>query len=442
MKCLIVCREEPSKWVDEYLPDVWPYLLNVLGKPLVEYNLDLCQIAGVEQVRISSDMGVGEIEKVCENGSRWGLSLSYCMNLPEDNLEKIIAKNASFCKGDDLLVLDGFFFVEYCKNSLSLSKLTQSGEPAQLRCAGGELMFLPQRCVEAREWGEIYESVDGLELRELESIGDYYNLTFDILRNHSDDYVVPGYSGEADVFVGRNVELPKNVQIEKPVFIGDNVNLKGDVCIGPNVVVESNVVIDSGTVVQNSIIAGNSYLGSELEIDGKIVSKNNLIEPSCGVLLHLDENYLASEINGDVVFSLSQKVVHYALAACIAIVQLVPYLLLVGFSSKNPEASGFINGVFRRLSLDKFPLVCATLGGKSYLVGHNITCEFPPSWRRKKEMPFFNQGAFCYSDTSGKELEYEQVWLDDLYYCGNMSLWLDVKIVLKTLLKRLVFIGG
>ena len=97
---------------------------------------------------------------------------------------------------------------------------------------------------------------------------------------------------------------------------------------------------------------------------------------------------------------------------------------------------GVLERVFFKLSLDKLPLLMEVLKGHLHLVG---APPIPVATGRMflTELPLYHPAVFSYSEMLGDDAEVNQGQIDELCYCHNASLALDMKIMFTTVANRL-----
>ncbi|MDD4310375.1 MAG: hypothetical protein PHO32_08350, partial [Candidatus Cloacimonetes bacterium] len=186
MRCLIYANNPELSWLRECFPDVDPYLLKIVNKPLLEYGLDLVSLMGVTDLRIVSDSSLKAMENYFKDGAKWGMKISYALARQEDTLKDVYLKNYSFCKEDDLLFWNGFFFVDYdsrtIKSSLDFSQSFCCNSPTP------RLTFLRKGERFGSPMPEREKGITCLRINEVASVTDYYKLSMEILTEKNKNY--------------------------------------------------------------------------------------------------------------------------------------------------------------------------------------------------------------------------------------------------------------
>lgn len=458
MRCLIYAKSKDTTWLKDYFPDVEAYLLKIVNKPLLEYAMDFLSLMGVCETRIVSDSSIKQIESFIGDGAQWGVKTSFSLAYPGDSLKSVYLKNYSFCKEDDLLIWNGFFFLQYDREQMS-----------QLRNISGKFYTCDKRIIHLPRGDKLTDltSSDNLDIspflsHDIGNIMDYYNLCMSILTKHNDKYVLPGYSNEKDTFVGYNLIYPHSSELHPPIMLGNNCRFERKTLVGSNSIIGNNVIIDENTCVTNSIIYDNTYIGRDLDIESKIVYKASLINALNGEIIHINDKTLIAQVELGIVTTLFNRSVQRVLAFILFAFMLLPWLVLFlpyrlfhrrirseRLLNRNMNTKAFIDEdklsatkwgkMTLRLSLDKFDQVCdAALLGNIYLVGNRLLTNTLKHRKLVGDLPVYNPGAFSLAesvkaDNADAELFYE------LEYIDRISTHHNVKILARALFRRLFY---
>ncbi len=464
MKCLVYCPVEHTEWMKDFFPNIHPYFLKILNKPLLEYYIDFCVLNKISEIRVVKSSTSREMEKYFRDGMQWGVDISYNLARPGDNLSKVILKNSSFCKDSDLLVIYGFNFLNFKKDSRNINFFAKQDENKSVRSADSAVYFLKKTKNPADiDLTKIKEDANaGFSITHLDGIKTYYDLSMNIFTNRSDDYFLPGYNNEPGVYIGRNVIYnPNSVTLKKPIMIGDNVQIRDNTLIGPNSVLGNNIIIDSSSTIIKSIIYEQSYIGSDLEFNEKIVFKNQLINPDTGGSIEVVDKFFVSSIEKNIISRSVRKMVHGFFALMIIILYFLPYLFFLIFGRSKyikPEKreyyiskdknikkllhwkilrSTFKSRMFIRFSLDKYPLYFEVLTGNLLLAGNCILPKEPRSSKFISKMPVYFPGVFDFPGMLLSCPDDDEFEIHELYYCHHTNFKMNLKIIKRTLLSRL-----
>lgn len=457
MKCLIYANTQEADWLKSFFPDIEPFLLKIANKPLLEYILDLVVLMGVDEVRIVSDGSIKQIEQLIGSGSKWGCSISYSFARPQDSINKVYAKNLSFCQADDLIIWNGFFFAFYhrdqVKSNFKLDQASYLGEQKRL-------ILLPKGS-HLKEVKPINCSAgECMQTKDILGITDYFQLSMEILKERSQEYVLPGYGKEKGIFLGSNLVYPRSCELKPPIMIGNNCSFQRQTLVGPNSIIGNNVIIDENSCVNDSIVYDNTYVGRDLDLDHKIVYKGHLISGLSGESIHITDKLLVSQVELGIVTSFFNRFVQRILAIVLLLLQLVPWLILFMpyclimkcprterilsksmkprfFYDTEPLAQNLWGRFLIRLSLDKFDqILSAALGGSLFLVGNRLFANSVKHRNLITQLPVYNPGAFSLSECmKAPSLDVEAFY--ELEYIDKVSTLFNLRILFNFLWHRL-----
>lgn len=460
MKCLIFARINNLTWIEEYFDKTNPYLLKFVNKPLLEYFIDFCSTLQISDIKIVSNVATTDIKDYFKDGKKWGVEIDYNIAKPEDTLKKVILKNYSFCKDNDVLIISDFFFLEY-----DITLLTKKKEEI--------INYIKLNKTKYLQIMERGSSVKEIELEMLPSENDYYNvnlisnvmdyfkLSIDILENRCCHYVLPGYSSEPRTYLGMNVTYPKSVTIDTPVMIGNNVRLGEMVGIGKNSIIGDNIIIEALSNVSNSIVYSDSFVGSDLEIDNKIIYHNKLISGKTGEVIIMSDDYLISSISKDREIGKIQQTFHIIVALIQILIQTIPFILVSPFlllihkkynltqkyylsknrsikrmfSVDNARKHPFIKFI-KKFSLDKYPYLFYVISGKLLLVGNKLYTMTSKHKKLITNLPYYTPGVYSYWESLNQGFNSEEE-IHELYYINNNSFWSNLYIYCKITFLRL-----
>ena len=461
MKCIINCSAASADWVREYFPQTHPYMLKIANKPLLEYYIDFCSLMGVHQIRLIMEEPDVSIDRYFMGGAQWNMEISYGFTRSCDDLDDIIEKNRNFIGGSNLLLLSDYIFLRYDKEVNYHNTLRRTSSWKLVSDDGGGMRYL-----HADDVGKKIASLEleqyktgRIDLVKIDSIKKYYHINMILLYETANDYILPCYNNEEGFYIGHNVSMDRHCMVKKPTMLGDNIQLEDFSSVGPGAIIGSNVMISSGTTVENSIIYECSYLGEHLEFRNKIVHKNKVINPLTGESIELVDDFLLSEVNTDFLATGVKLMRCKALALFLYILMLPFYLigrLCCGVKKQNRTfyldrvkqvvelpcftvpKDGMRQRLFFKFSLDKVPLLAKTISGKLHLIGNSPCPEDESFHDMVLDLPWYRPAVFSYSEMLGHEnyQDFEHI-IHELFYCHHETPWLNIKIIIKSLVQRI-----
>ncbi|MCK4957275.1 MAG: hypothetical protein KAS49_06530 [Candidatus Cloacimonetes bacterium] len=454
MKCLIKCSDVESSWVAKLMPGLYPQFLRILNKPLLEYFIDFCALNGIVDLRIVKSDPSGKMEHHFQKGPQKGLNISYEMLKTDDSLAKILKKNSKFCADDDLLIIDGFFFLNYHCRYIDMAELDRNTPASMNGGLAEDIYFLPKNYnFSELDFNSEERIFSDLSITQLDTVNNYYQLSMDILENKSDNYFLPGYSNQLGEFVGRNVVFHSHrTKFDKPFMIGNDVKIFDYSHIDSCSIIGNNVMVDSHSNIERSIIYDQSYLGSGLELHKKIVYKNHLIDPKSGDFIQVTDQFFISRIN-KVIESSFLRHLNKIIALLAIIIGLIPFAFawstksIFGIQStkqkyiKNEEGDEIIltkflikkpnifNRLFVRFCFDKYPLLFNVLTNKLDLVGNKLIPNDSFGKLILKQLDIYCPSVISYPEVFATNVSDSEFILHEIYYNHNTSFKFMFKII-------------
>jgi NDP-sugar pyrophosphorylase family protein len=458
MKCIIKNSDNLNLWINKYFPETPHSLLKIVNKPLIEYYIDFCVLLKIKEIRIISDSLEKKLTEYLSGGTQWGIKITYAPSKQGDTLKNTIEKNKKFINNEPLLFFENLVFVHYNKNITNYSLANSKTANFSIFKNGNMGIY----CITDFSNPDIANltsyNIDNLSIDPLDSIQKYFEISINLLKNEPENYVIPGYGCENGIYIGQNVEITRTTKIQKPTAIGNNVRLKSPL-IGPFAIIGSNSLIDKMTKIENAIVYDNTYIGSELEITNKIIFKKTIIDPKTGETLDVPDKYIIAPLKKKKSNEISERIFFWIIALFLAAIQCPFYLLLITFTSTthNHEScimskdntnvkklhfikkkkKTFINTLFFKFSLYKFPLLIDVLKGKIYLTGNE-----PLRKKGKtliKKMENYRPAAFTINemlnDTNNDSFVKE---LNELYYSNHPNFKLNIGILIKSIVLNLL----
>lgn len=439
-------------------------LLPVAGRPLLSYWLELCVDLGITEVQIILGQDAEYIEMFCGTGAKWGLTINYSFVRDEENLTDYFARDPERWR-DGLLFVGAALFPRRRAGytSETLQKLLdgccviQEERPVFFSSRSPEVIdrFIRQ---EGYFPEENSSEEAGLDFTAIGDIAQYYRLNMEIVRSEMNRYLSSGYSSLDDASIGYNVITPASVTLTPPLAIGNDCRIGAISVIGPGAVISDHVLIDRQCEISDSIILSDTYVGRNLEIKGKIVAGNRIIDPEDGTCLEIEDPWLVAQTRPkNYMRDFLRAVFGWGFALLLVAIQFLPFLFfyslirLFGRGRFVQRTCHGIGGAPIRLahciptefspslllmifyggSLDRFPQLFNVLTGKLWLCGHVPRADQGSDFKVKKR---YFPAVFSYSDAF---IEVDKQ-MDALYYAHTRSLAADLLILRHALLHRFI----
>lgn len=441
-------------------------LLPVANRPLIDYWLETCSNQQMQSVQVVLGEGAEEIERFVGAGDRWHIEVEYVFarqsETPHDYLESI-AKHWD----DGLFYIGGPIFLRH-RQAFRPELFQQL--PACRHLHGELPYFLFGRCSAAiqpllRGGEDPNRGLEEIHIHPfiLDSVGAYFEINMKMAAGEFVRYVTAGYGTADRSSVGFNVRTPPSSVLQAPIIVGDDCRFGTMTTIGPNALIANHVIVDAFTELSNCLILSDTYIGRNLEIHGKIVSGNRVIDPSDGTSMTIDDSWVIARNRtelrtNDVVRCIFLWFVTFGLVLLqfLPFCLLLPPLLLTGvaafrkqlchdphrgyielpvFQKKKNVKSAFYR-LFRGLSLDRFPLLLLVLRGRMFLCGQP-PLRHPQDDAVVGQLRHYIPGVFCYRDYNRDS----DLLTDALWYAHIRSLFEDLKILVKALVSRFLTAG-
>ena len=282
---LIVPLVSDSKWVLDILPSTSAAELPVAGRRIVDYGLELAQKAGGTLLEVLDWSWSESLAEEFSNPTCTGRALFYekgTGSLPR-GLDDLKGMDTPLTQS----ISDGFVVAWGLCLPLDMDHVEV--EPVSAADCADTPAGIYRR--EGGEWKRLK-----MRMFTVRDVKGWYDLNFIVL-HASDSFTLPGYSAEKDVRLGRNVVLEHGVDVKPPVLLQNNVWCARNVHFDGDVIVYSGTFIAEGTTLRRTVVCGNTYIGTKLDLDGKIVVGNRIIDAETGVWTDVEDEGIARRIH-------------------------------------------------------------------------------------------------------------------------------------------------
>ncbi len=371
-------------------------LVPLANRPLLVYTVELLASAGVEQIHVGLRHFTGGVQAHLGEGQRWNVHLNYLAQEEEEGMailiKEAIARSAQpdepilVLPANQLLDLDieaalaahqahGGLATVICGKPISLS----SGCKADVSRPTGAFVLDPKALTYIAD-GQTFDCEAQLVpalLASKQHVGTYENAgywnpltSFALYQKAQADFMesqrlslvgnlavpdvqpterevtppsrvyIEGNRISDGIWCGAGSAIHPNARLMAPVLIGPGCLIGRDVELGPNVIIGANSVIDSGASVAESTILPNTYVGKLLNVCGRVVDRNLLIDVASEQYTRIADKFMLSEIvpppTQGILFKLMER-----LLAFVILLLLSPLLLPIAlaiFVSTNQAA--------------------------------------------------------------------------------------------------------
>ena len=308
----------------------------IVNKPVMEHILELLAASNCSEIAVSLHWHAQAITSYFNNGSTWGVNLSYSYEKELLGTAGGVKKMQNFLQDDTFLVMSGdaltdldiMGLLEFHKKKGALATLvvTRVEDPSDFgvvlmddnnRIIGfqekpprekalsnlansGIYIFEPQifdlipegsfydfgrelfpRLVDMNY--PFYGYVNDRYWNDVGSLDQYQQGNFDALSGKV-RVKIPGTLVREGVWVGSDSEIQQDVIISPPVCIGSRCVIKKDVRLLGPVIIGNDTVVDERAVLYKVIKWGSGYIGKDASVIGGIVGYSTFIKENSKIL--------------------------------------------------------------------------------------------------------------------------------------------------------------
>lgn len=450
-------------------------LLPFGGRPLLSYWLELCVDLGISDVQLVLGHDAEFVEMFCGTGERWGLNINYSLIRAEDRPHSYLARDPQRWRNGLLYVGAAVFPRRTADFRSSVMPgllrgccVCDDGTPAVFVGTGEQDVdhFIragncsrQMDCLDPCEGDGPCRTPDavGIDFTLIRDVQHYYQLNMELVRAEMKRYVSGGYTAAGNASIGSNVIIPASVTLTPPLAIGNDCRLGALAAVGPSAVISDHVLIDRQCEIADSIILSDTYIGRNLEIKGKIVAGNRILDPDDGTWVDIEDPWLVAQTRSRYYLrDVLRAVIGWEITLVLMLIQILPFLLLyalIRLLSRGRFVSRSIHGVggneiktplfvparrektllllmFYALALDRFPWLFQVLAGRLWLCGQVPRAADEPLKDPRRYFP----AVFSYADAFA-EIDKQ---MDALYYAHTRSLAADLRILRHVLFTRLI----
>ncbi len=383
MKSVIAPCRIACSYVQEFFPERSLASLPLAGKSYGEYLLDLSFMLKCSDALVLDYDFVPAYHEHLTQGERWGMPVQYTGSglLPE--LNELLHMHRTFIGNEPCLI----FFGAVMPDIMRAEELLERAVPAESLSDDGVYLLRD---------GTFFRC--DVPLRQMDTLNAFYQLNFHLLENPG-VYVLRGYSAEKHIYIGEDVEIMTDM-LQPPLMLCDHCSISRN-CVLKDAVIGRNSIVEAGTEIYRSILFDNVFVGGNMELNGKIVYLNRIIDPVNGVFFQADCEIASGKRLSDVPVAM---VITSRIAALVLALLALPFWRISGLSTR------------------RYMVLWQAVLGQAELIhemGH--------------DKPF----VFRASDAVVRPCDEAQQRLDDLYFGYHRSLWMIMRIVFKSLVNSM-----
>jgi len=240
-----------------------PWLMTIGGRPLIDHWFYAAWEIGVRQVLLSGEGCTSGTRKYLAGAeSRWGVKVAF-----EDSPLAVLIR----LNDGPLIVFDDY----------NLPWLSQGDASAPSRSDRPVLRW------SADEDTMVVRPVEGCNMISLASPIAYWEINVALARR-SDEL--------ANRLPATDCRVANGTILNPETIFGSHCRIARGAVIGEGVVLGSRVVVDEGASIRNSVILDGTYIGPNLDVSGRIVAGEVVLDPDTGAIARFQESWLFAKI--------------------------------------------------------------------------------------------------------------------------------------------------
>jgi len=315
-------------------------MLPVCNKPVMEYSVELCKKHNFNDIKINLHYLPEQIDKYFQDGSKFGVNISYSLEKNLAGTAGGIKRVASFFKetflvitGDsyhdiDLTNLVNFHKENNCIATLCLKKVNKNTSDWKVEVNGegklkgitkgdtfnneyincGVYIFEPEifNHIAGGKHSSIVEDVLPKLLAEnipinccitedewsnIDSLAEYWNLNMNLCENSLSKLKLDNKLKDG-IFVHPSVKIA-NLDVNNfkpPIIIGENTEISRGVKLEGPLVLGKELFVEENAFLKKSVVLSNTYVGKDVEIKNSVVNQNYHLSVDANFGMYVDDD--------------------------------------------------------------------------------------------------------------------------------------------------------
>lgn len=296
MKAILACLNQ-DPLLQSLQSEKHPYLLPVVGKAILDYQLESLYCLGIREVILLVSEQSVSLQRYIGDGVRWGMNVEVIQIEQDLNPGQLLDQVSESLQNQAVLLSIGLScFVPTVPNQcLTASVISQLAANTWFIPAQQLNVFIKRYRGLPREQAPdpIYPI---LKQWPLNTLYDYWKCNLEILKDPDAQGFLPSFTQESGCMLGQQVHLPIQTETHKHNFIGDRSYL-GPECELEQAIIGADCVIGANSQLSHTLVLDSSWIGEGLCLSHKIICGNRIYDPLTQDVLEFNEPIWLDNLN-------------------------------------------------------------------------------------------------------------------------------------------------
>ncbi len=314
-----------------------PALLPLLGKSLVQHNIESLQRAGAKTIHIVANTHIDRLKEELKNGAQWGVKLNFLYSKPRQDYFSLLKQQGDAISYPCLCSRGDIVFKNWldCKTKVS----------ANFNVGLATLLLVePMMVVNRLKWVHLKRACETertVDFYQLNSLQEYHTLVLSTVSNRKRAVIHSGKNIAPGATIGSMTSVSSKSLHRSSVYINHRSHVSPYAHLSEAVYIGKNCVIDRGARLKNSIVLDDTFVGSSVNLENAVIANNCMYRVDLNQHIFIDDESVLSSTQITPTTPLWQRAV--ALLTLVLLFPLLCLLLTLQCFTRTP--------LFRRIDL-------------------------------------------------------------------------------------------